>query len=207
MPYAPVNGVSLYYQETGEGLPILLGHGGWSDITEWDPQVAPLASQYRVIRYDRRGCGRSTPREVEHTAEAWVEDLYQLIHYLNLESPVVGGVSWGGMLTLELLVRHPQVARAAIIVSATAGGFPGKPGYNVPFPNRLEELRAVDIPVLVVHGKEDDLYPLPHGEAMVRHLPNAQLVALGGGHTVNNEAIEPFNQAMLQFLERVTEDR
>ena len=64
MPYAKLDEIELYYEEAGEGYPIVLGHGGFSDITEWDPQVEALSKRFRVIRYDRRGCGRSRPRDV-----------------------------------------------------------------------------------------------------------------------------------------------
>ena len=79
MPYAKLDEIELYYEEAGEGYPIVLGHGGFSDITEWDPQVEALSKRFRVIRYDRRGCGRSRPRDVPQLAELWVEDL-QAVH-------------------------------------------------------------------------------------------------------------------------------
>ena len=62
MPFAKLKEVELYYEEAGDGYPILLGHGGFSDVTEWDPQVGDLSQRYRTIRYDRRGCGRSQPK-------------------------------------------------------------------------------------------------------------------------------------------------
>ena len=52
MPYAKLDEIELYYEEAGEGYPIVLGHGGFSDITEWDPQVEALSKRFRVIRYD-----------------------------------------------------------------------------------------------------------------------------------------------------------
>ena len=122
MPYAKLEEIELYYEEAGEGYPIVLGHGGFSDITEWDPQVEALSKRFRVIRYDRRGCGRSHPRDVPQLAELWVEDLRRFMLNLGLERAYLGGVSYGGMLLIEFLLKRQEMCRAALIVSATARG-------------------------------------------------------------------------------------
>ena len=199
MPYANVNGMSLFYDEAGAGVPVLLAHGGFSDITEWAPQVATLASRYRVIRYDRRGCGRSTPKEVSHSAELWLEDQRLLIKELGLDRPVIGGVSYGGMLLLEFLLKYPEMCRAAVIVSATAQGVAGR----VSFPDRVADLNAINTPVLVVQGGQDTHFPPEHGETLAHGLPNGRLVVLEGGHTINNQRIQEFNEAVLAFLAEV----
>ena len=106
MPYAKLDEIELYYEEAGAGYPIVLGHGGFSDITEWDPQVEALSKRFRVIRYDRRGCGRSRPKDVPQLAELWVEDLRRFMLNLGLERAYLGGVSYGGMLLIEFLLKH-----------------------------------------------------------------------------------------------------
>ena len=108
MPYLRINDIELYYEEAGKGVPILLAHGGFSDISEWEHQVGPLVTNYRVVRYDRRGCGRSTPKDVENRPDLWVEDQRALIEGLKLDRPVIGGVSYGGMLLLEFLLKYPS---------------------------------------------------------------------------------------------------
>ena len=200
MPYANINsGMRLFYDEAGTGVPVLLAHGGFSDIAEWQPQVASLSSRYRVIRYDRRGCGRSMPKEVPHSAEMWVEDQRQLIQELRLERPVIGGVSYGGMLLLTFLIKYPDLCRAAVIVSATAQGVSGR----VPFPDHTAELNTITTPTLVVHGSQDTHFPPEHAERLAQGLANGRLVVLDGGHTINNQRITEFNQAMQAFLEEV----
>ena len=202
MPYAKLPEVELYYEEAGEGYPIVLGHGGFSDITEWDPQVAALAERYRVIRYDRRGCGRSRPRDVPQLAELWVEDLRQFMVSLGLEQAYLGGVSYGGMLLIEFLLRRPEMCRAALIVSATARGREKTSERSMYFPNRVEELSSITVPALVVQATNDSAFPPEHGEEMVARMPNAELVVLEGGHTINNLNPAAFNRAMMEFLER-----
>jgi pimeloyl-ACP methyl ester carboxylesterase len=203
MPFAKLEQVELYYEESGQGYPIVLGHGGFSDITEWDPQVEALAERYRVIRYDRRGCGRSLPRDVPQSAELWVEDQRQLMASLGLEQAILGGVSYGGMLLIEFLLKHQSTCRAAVIVSATARGREKTGPRSMDFPNRLGELSAIIVPTLVVQARGDHVFPPEHGEDMAREMPNAELVVLEGGHTINNESPVEFNRVLLEFLGRV----
>ena len=203
MPFAKLKDVELYYEDTGEGYPILLGHGGFSDVTEWDPQVDALSRQYRVVRYDRRGCGRSTPVDVPQRSELWVEDMKQLMDSLGLEQAYLGGVSYGGMLLIEFLMRYQSMCRAALIVSATARGRDGSRPGSVYFPRRLGELSAITVPALVVQATNDHIFPPEHGEEMAAEMPNAELVVLEGGHTINNEQPDEFNRVALEFLTRV----
>ena len=203
MPFAKLKEVELYYEEAGSGYPILLGHGGFSDVTEWDPQIGALSQSYRTIRYDRRGCGRSQPRDVPQMADLWVEDMKQLMDSLGLEQAYLGGVSYGGMLLIEFLCKYPSMCRAAVIVSATARGRDGSRPGSVYFPNRLESLSAITAPTLVVQATNDNTFPPEHGEEIAGAMPNAELVTLEGGHTINNERPEEFNRTMLEFLSRV----
>ena len=204
MPFAKLNEVELYYEEAGDGYPILLGHGGFSDVTEWDPQVGALSQSYRTIRYDRRGCGRSQPRDVPQMADLWVEDMKQLMDSLGLEQAYLGGVSYGGMLLIEFLRKYPSMCRAAVIVSATAPGTRRQPGrgrstsrigwgVSQPSPRQPWWCKPPTITP----------FPLSTGEENANAMPNAELVTLEGGHTINNELPEEFNRAMLEFLARV----
>lgn len=202
MPYAKLKDVELYYEETGDGYPILLGHGGFSDVTEWDPQVDALSRHYRVIRYDRRGCGRSSPVDVPQRSYLWVEDMKQLMDSLGLEQAYLGGVSYGGMLLIEFLMRYQSMCRAALIVSATARGRDGDRPGSVHFPRRIGELSAITVPALVVQATDDHIFPPEHGEEMAAEMPNAELVVLEGGHTINNEQPDEFNRVALDFLAR-----
>ena len=200
MPFAQIPGLQLYYEEEGRGTPLILAHGGFEDISAFDPQVEALSKGYRLIRYDRRGCGRSEPKGLPDTHDLWVEDHRAFMEALGLDSAVVGGVSFGGMLTIELMVRYPHLLKGAIIVSATSGGYQGLPGYAVPFPKRLEELQRVQVPALVIHGTGDEVFPVAYAEATAGALPNAELVLLKGGHQINQDNPEEFNKTVLGWL-------
>ena len=128
MPFAKLKEVELYYEEAGSGYPILLGHGGFSDVTEWDPQVGALSQSYRTIRYDRRGCGRSQPKDVPQMSDLWVEDMKQLMDSLGLEQAYLGGVSYGGMLLIEFLCKYPEHVQGGCYSQRDGPGTRRQPG-------------------------------------------------------------------------------
>lgn len=200
MPIVETGDIQTYYDETGKGTPIILIHGGWSDVTEWDPQQGPLSEGHKLIRYDRRGCGQSEPKEVIQLPDLWVEDLRNLMDALNIHDAIVGGTSFGGMLTIEFLLKYHERVKGAIIVSATADGYEGEAEYAVPFPDRLAALRDVRTHSLVVHGTDDDVFPVSDAEAIADAIPNSQLAVLKGSHSVNIDNPEEFNRTVLDWL-------
>ena len=112
---------------------------------------------------------------------------------LGLERPYLGGVSYGGMLLIEFLLKHQEMCRAALIVSATARGREKTSERSMYFPNRVEELSKINTPSLVVQATNDGAFPPEHGEEMASRMPNAELVVLEGGHTINNLNPSEFN--------------
>ena len=123
MPRSAVNGVSLAYEEHGEGVPLVWAHEYAGSMETWRPQVRFFARRYRVITYNARGY---PPSDVPSDAEAYsidhsVEDLYQLLRQLGVSQAHVGGLSMGGGVTTVFGLRHPEMTRSMIIASAGSG--------------------------------------------------------------------------------------
>src|SRR3712207_620252 len=123
MPTARVNGVELYYEETGEGEPLILSHEFAGDYRSWEPQVRYFSRRYRVITWNYRGY---PPSEVPadpsvYSDEQLVEDLYGLLRYLGLEQAHIAGLSMGGAIALKLGIAHPKVCRSLVIAGAGSG--------------------------------------------------------------------------------------
>ena len=117
MTEAVANGIRLYYEEHGEGTPILGIHGsGSSSIVLWAGAVEPLARLGRLILYDRRGCGRSERPEpfLRTTREQEGDDAAALLDVLDASPAVVIGRSYGGDVAFELARRHPGHVRAIV---------------------------------------------------------------------------------------------
>jgi len=109
----------LYADESGspDGLPVLFIHGGPGSGCDrlsrrfFDPNL------YRIVTFDQRGCGRSTPyASLEHNT-TWhlVEDIERLREHLGIEQWVLFGGSWGSTLALAYAQRHPERVSAMIL--------------------------------------------------------------------------------------------
>jgi pimeloyl-ACP methyl ester carboxylesterase len=111
-------GIRLYYEEHGEGMPILLSHGTSSDAGNWGGAVDDLARFGRVIAYDRRGCTRSErPVPYERTTPAeHADDAAALLDALDASPALLIGRSYGGDTMLNLALRYPQHVRGLVLL-------------------------------------------------------------------------------------------
>ncbi len=123
MPKALVNGINLYYESTGEGYPLVLGHEFAGDWRSWEPQVRYFSRRYRVITYNARGYPPSDvpTDEAAYSQDAAVEDLRGLLDALGIEQAHIGGLSMGGTLALNFGLTHPQMAKSLIVAAAGTG--------------------------------------------------------------------------------------
>jgi pimeloyl-ACP methyl ester carboxylesterase len=107
------DGCELFYEEVGEGAPILLVHPSGATASTWGPAVDELAQIGRVIAYDRRGYARSGGEPVRklsrHTADAAA-----ILECLQTAPAVVVGTSAGAAIAIDLAVRRPDLVRAVI---------------------------------------------------------------------------------------------
>lgn len=123
MPVVQANGVEIFYQEAGEGFPLILSHefaGSWES---WREQVRFFSRRYRVIVYNDRGYPPSTvPAEAgAYSEEQSVEDLLQLMNALAIEQAHIGGLSMGGSITVKFGIAHPERCRSLTIAGAGSG--------------------------------------------------------------------------------------
>lgn len=114
--------MSMAFDQTGDGFPLLLVHGFPLNRSMWRPQLGPLAAAgFRVIAPDLRGFGDTPPGEGPWTMDAFADDLVALLDHLGIERAVVGGMSMGGYVLLNLLERHPGRVAAALFIVTRAG--------------------------------------------------------------------------------------
>jgi pimeloyl-ACP methyl ester carboxylesterase len=116
-----INDIEIGYDDCGRGAPVVLLHGFPLCRRMWGPQVEALAAAgCRVIVPDLRGFGESGAGEVSPSMELYAGDVVGLLDRLGIERAVVGGMSMGGYVLLELLVRHPQRVAAAMFLLTRA---------------------------------------------------------------------------------------
>lgn len=122
--YAPVEGGRLYYEVLGEGLPLILIHAGFLDSRMWDEQFKLFAEEFKVIRYDVRGFGKSDRPSSKFTNS---NDLYSLLKHLQIPKATLIGVSNGGAIALDFAVEHPEMLEKLILVGTGVRGYENTP--------------------------------------------------------------------------------
>jgi pimeloyl-ACP methyl ester carboxylesterase len=110
-----IHDVELYVEEPeGEGPPLVLIHGGWTDHTTWSRLVPSLTSSFRVIRYDRRGHSRSQRGASRPTRVQHEDDLAALVERLECGPAHLVGTSYGALMALALAGRRPDLVRSVV---------------------------------------------------------------------------------------------
>ncbi len=258
---ADINGISLAYGDRGKGLPLVLIHGFPLCRKMWRPQAEALdKAGCRVITPDLRGFGESGLTTDSVSMDTYADDIVALLDHLGLDQAVVGGMSMGGYVLMNLLERYPERVAAALFIVTKAGGddvvgkvrrtalaeacrdqgslpvaeaFRGLlfvPEILADNPDLVAEvfgwMRATDPrgaaaaliamrerkdcipllagfsqPALVIGAELDQAAPVEHSRIIAEALPDADLCIIhGGGHMVNLEQPQAFNQAILEFL-------
>jgi pimeloyl-ACP methyl ester carboxylesterase len=141
-----IKGLRIAYQRAGEGPALVLLHGGFGiSSSMWRPQLDRLSDEFTVVAWDMPGCGHSSDPPEGFGASDYVDCLVEFIKALGLERPHVLGLSFGGVLALELFRWHPTVPRSLVLASAYAGWVGSLPAEVVE--QRLQRaLREADLP-------------------------------------------------------------
>ena len=247
----------INYEITGSGETLVLIHGWAQDLTIWDDQVRDFARNYRVLRYDRRGYGRSTGH-ADKTADP--DDLRILLDSLGIRKANVLGLSAGSDCSLNFAVAFPDRVNKLVLYGQpppagmgevmdpfpmfrqlvqahgldTLGKLirahplawmpPNRPdlqellvrqwsryeGRDLKDPRpptgrvpaaRIDQVNAIRVPVLVIHG-DHEMEPFQQvADTLVRRIPGARKVVIkDGGHGAHFAQPARFNAAVLQFL-------
>jgi pimeloyl-ACP methyl ester carboxylesterase len=116
------DGITLHYQEQGQGSPVVFVHGSLSDLSYWDNQL-PLFAQahFHVISYSRRyNPPNVNPTQPGYSAIVDADDLAALITKLKLGRVDIVGHSYGALTALFLAVRHPELVHSMVLCEAPA---------------------------------------------------------------------------------------
>lgn len=156
----------IYWEESGnpEGKPVVFLHGGPGGGTEpkhrrfFDPEV------YRIVLFDQRGCGKSTPHAslVDNTTWHLVSDIEALREHLGIERWQVFGGSWGSTLALAYAQRHPErvtemVLRGIFTFAPDEMDWFYRTGTRVLFPDAYDDFLAAIPP-----DERDDIIAAYH---------------------------------------------
>jgi pimeloyl-ACP methyl ester carboxylesterase len=117
MPLASINGTELYYETRGNGPSLLFIQGASGDGGTFDRVADRLADEFTVVTYDRRGNSRSPrpPHWQTTSMGEQADDAAALLRSQDLAPAAIFGTSGGAIILLNLLSRHPDVVRGAIV--------------------------------------------------------------------------------------------
>ena len=265
MPTVQTGTVSIAYETSGTGVPLVLIHGHPFDHTMWAPQVKAFAEHYQVITPELRGYGKSSmPGTGVTRFEDFATDILDVLNQLGINSFHLAGLSMGGQVIMEMFRQAPDSIKSLIFADTFAGpdtreikqgrydtairlekeGMDAyaeeviykmiKPVHVNAMPNvaahiikmmkaslpagaaaalrarseridyLTEVLPSIDIPTLVIVGRDDEFTPVAKAEELQRNLQNCKLVIIDdAGHMPNLEQPEEFNKALFQFLEAI----
>lgn len=137
-----VNGMTMRYQMSGAGEPLVLLHGGTMTLESWAAHLPTFAPHFTVYALDSRAHGQSDNPGGTLSYAQMADDVAAFIAALGLERPIVMGFSDGGQIGLELGMRHAGLARALVISGAfykmTPKYFEGMKEIGFPAPGDVD---------------------------------------------------------------------
>ena len=222
--YLDITDAKIYFEEYGEGEPLIFLHGNNGSIEDFYQQIPFFAKHYRVIVLDTRGQGRSTDlTKTPYTYEVFSNDLFQIIQKLNLKKVNLVGWSDGGNTALIFNAQHPELINKIITIGAVLNpngvkdelienfkNLANKPSENTNLrlielmlnePNITKsELNKIQNPVLVIAGEKDEVKE-EHTKEIQQNIKNAELLIIPNStHYVPFEQPKVLNEAILKFL-------
>ncbi len=122
MPVASVNGIDVYFELHGEGPPLLNISGSGNDLRRSPAALNPVNRSFETLHYDQRGLGQTSKPDGEYTMADYADDAAALIHSMGWARCHVLGTSFGGMVALNLAIRHPDVVDRLVLCCTSPGG-------------------------------------------------------------------------------------
>jgi len=126
--YAPVNGLKMYYEVTGEGKPAVYIH----PVVSHSGLVPGLTRNRQWIAMDLQGHGRTADIDRPMTCEQHADDIAALLKHLKIEQADFFGDSFGGTIAVMMAVRHPQLVRRVISLGGSLAPYPGTAANRPP---------------------------------------------------------------------------
>jgi pimeloyl-ACP methyl ester carboxylesterase len=143
MPYARTDdGLKLYYEEHGRGVPLVLAYGIGGNAGMWEPNVPALAARCRLVLWEPRGHARSDSPEdpARYSFARWALDLRDVLNHLGIRRACVGGLSLGAGIAVRFALRYPARVRALLVVCSTSAA-----GVPLSVENILMRARSIEV--------------------------------------------------------------
>lgn len=222
--------IEHYYEEKGQGEPLVLLHGNGEDCSYFKRQMDAFAAHYRVIAIDTRGHGKTPRGEMPFTIRQFADDLKMFMDRMEIGKANILGFSDGGNIAMVFAIHYPDRVNKLILNGANlnAGGvkaaiqIPIEIGYRIAslFSKKSEEakLNAEMLGLMVndpnvspeelhsitaktlVIAGTRDMIKDSHTGLIAENIPDSELKIIEGDHFIAAKNPEEFNKAVLAFL-------
>ena len=256
-------GATIAYRVQGHGPAMMLVHGYPLSGELFAKNRAALARRYTVVTPDLRGFGSSTTPDSKGGVQLYAKDMLAVMDHLHVRKAIIGGMSMGGPVVLEMYREAPQRFRGLILIDSTSspandvekgewpgfgnqardkgvasmipalmpnmltgptrmanphlvnylGGIVKKGSVNAAVaggstlaerPDSRPTLSHIKVPVLIVVGQDDPIYPVEMAQKMHQDTPGSRLVVVpGAAHAAIIEKPEVCNQAIAAWASTV----
>ena len=141
--YADVNGISMYYEIYGNGMPLVLIHGGGSTIQTTFSKIIPLLEKnHKLIAVELQAHGHTSDREAPESFDQDADDVAALMNYLKIDKADFLGFSNGGNTAMKIGMKYPSMVSKLVVISA----FYKREGMINGFFEGLEKAKLDDMP-------------------------------------------------------------
>jgi pimeloyl-ACP methyl ester carboxylesterase len=189
MPKANLGDIEIYYEERGQGEPILLAPASWWPSDTWNVGVVPfLSKRFRTIIFDCRGTGRSSKPENGYTVEQFARDCIDLLGHLGIPRCHAVGFALGGQIVQAMAIERPDLVATLTIAASGSGAKTLSGGPRNVSADTEREIRDMGFEGYIRAYVENDTMAFnskfyrEHG-AVVMALANAVLVGTKHGGT------------------------
>jgi 3-oxoadipate enol-lactonase len=171
MPTIEANGQTIYYEEHGEGEPLLCVMGLSADVLAWTLQVPAFSAAHRTIVFDNRDVGRSSLAGGPYEIADMAADALALADPLELDSFHLLGVSMGGAIAQEIALRAPgRVRTLTLAVTFAAGGAWGRKLSEVWGSRVLKISHEEHVDELLLLNQSEEFFENPEAVALLRRM-------------------------------------
>jgi pimeloyl-ACP methyl ester carboxylesterase len=132
VPTTALNGLDLYYEQSGSGPRLLFLNGSGASIATTEPMITPFRARFEVLVHDQRGLGRTSVPDPPFTMAQYAADAAALLDHVGWATCRVVGISFGGMVAQELAVTWPErIERLALVCTSPGGVAPSYPLHEL----------------------------------------------------------------------------
>jgi len=167
------DGNKIYYQERGDGPPLILLMGFGADGDVWEKHAAVYELHFRCIILDNRGVGKSDAPKGPYTTAEMAEDTLAVMHHLGLKKSRVAGISMGGAIAQELAIHHPDAVQSLALIST----WPSFNNYARTVYENLKKIRVTSDPDTFMELLQLWIFAPPYYEENLAELKEGQLEA------------------------------